>query len=146
MTTTRFRRTKFYEFDDMVDRSGGPEACWPWLWRRDSAGYGYGYDGDGPGDGAHRVAYRRAKGPIPKGQVVRHSCDNPPCCNPLHLSLGTYTDNLRDARERARWTPRTKATHCRKGHEFTPENTYERSYLKNGVERLFRYCRACRRI
>lgn len=51
---------------------------------------------------AHRAAYELAKGPIPDGMVVMHSCDNPRCCNPDHLSAGTDQDNKNDcvAKER----------------------------------------------
>jgi hypothetical protein len=34
--------------------------------------------------------------------VVRHSCDNPPCCNPAHLLSGTTLENNRDTFERGR--------------------------------------------
>lgn len=82
-----------------ADRSGGPDACWPWL---DSSG-DYGTTGWGwVVTGAHRVAYALAKGSIQAGQVVRHACDNPPCVNPAHLSVGTIADNNRDMHKQGR--------------------------------------------
>jgi hypothetical protein len=46
----------------------------------------------------HRLAFFMAYGYWPV--VCRHTCDNPPCCNPGHLLDGTQADNLADARER----------------------------------------------
>ena len=48
---------------------------------------------------AWEVAHRR---PVPQGQCVLHRCDNPPCCNPEHLFLGTRADNLADMRAKGR--------------------------------------------
>lgn len=79
-----------------VDRSAGPEACWPFMGSRRAAGYGVISVGK-KNDLAHRVAFRLAKGGvIPDGMLVCHSCDNPPCCNPAHLWLGTDGDNIAD--------------------------------------------------
>lgn len=86
-----------------VDRRSGDE-CWPWLARAKTQ-WGYGVFGVNTSwrEGAHRVAYMLDRGErIPKGLYVRHSCDNPACCNPKHLSLGTPLDNMRDMYDRGR--------------------------------------------
>jgi len=51
---------------------------------------------------AHRVAWEIVNGPVPVEMCILHRCDNPPCCNPIHLFLGTRTDNVidRDAKGR----------------------------------------------
>lgn len=51
---------------------------------------------------AHRVAYAKARGPIPAGMMVLHSCDNRRCINVDHLRLGTHAENMRDRLERGR--------------------------------------------
>lgn len=86
-----------------VDRSGGEDACWPWQRHRLPKGYGTFTSRDGVGSAlAHRIAYELARGPIPDGLMVMHACDHPPCCNPRHLSLGTASDNMRDASSKGR--------------------------------------------
>lgn len=79
----------------------GPDQCWPWTKRRNAKGYGL-LVVAGQAWRAHRAVYVAARGKIPEGQIVRHRCDNPSCCNPAHLELGTVADNNRDARERGR--------------------------------------------
>lgn len=95
-----------------------PSGCWEWTGaiRKD----GYGQCGR---RGAHRAAYEHAYGPIPKGMFVCHSCDNPPCCNPAHLWIGSSHDNLVDCALKGRARGQQQ-THCANGHEYTPENTY----------------------
>lgn len=88
----------------------------------------------------HRAVYRLTKGEIPEGQVVRHKCDNSLCINPEHLELGTQYDNCQDAKKRGRyWHHESRFTHCKHGHEFTPENTL---IWGDG----FRRCKTCDRL
>src|SRR5436190_17240727 len=78
-----------------VDRSAGPEACWPWTGYRDKDGYGNTYV-RGRTTRSHRIAWEFANGPIPKDAHILHRCDNPPCCNAAHLFDGTAVANVED--------------------------------------------------
>lgn len=83
---------------------GEPDECWPWNAGVGSWGYG-GFWINGTTIHASRAAYILLVGPVPDDKVVCHSCDNPICCNPSHLWVGTQQDNLEDCRRkgRARW-------------------------------------------
>lgn len=43
---------------------------------------------------------------IPRNHVVMHQCDNPSCCNPSHLHIGTYQENMTDKMNKNRCVPR----------------------------------------
>lgn len=92
-----------------VDRSGGPDACWPWLASCFWHGYGK-FAKNQRLHYAHRFAYELANGPIPDGMFVCHTCDNRKCVNPAHLFLGTHTDNMRDAARKKRLPGPTRLT------------------------------------
>jgi hypothetical protein len=92
---------------------GAPDECWPWSGTRSSVGpgrlpYGRFYLTKKKTVRAHRFAWMlHNQMPVPEGLVVAHSCDNPPCCNPRHLWIGTVADNNADREAKGR-SARTK--------------------------------------
>lgn len=81
-----------------VSRVDGMTDCWEWtagLRSGRGARYGAAFR-NGRSTSAHRAAYEAFRGPIERGALVCHKCNNPPCCNPDHLYAGTYRDNAED--------------------------------------------------
>lgn len=96
------RRGRGVPFDEMyeVDPVTG---CW--LWRGAIGTHGYGVFSRGSKTyTAHRYSYIRTHGPVPKGLLVLHSCDERVCVNPAHLSAGSYSRNIQEAWDRNRRT------------------------------------------
>lgn len=87
-----------------VDTHGGDvECCWEYLGTRDKYGYGAFWMLElGRKVPSHRIAYSLHYGGFDRSLVVMHTCDNPPCCNPHHLRLGTRGDNNRDRSSKGR--------------------------------------------
>ena len=78
--------------------------CWVWPNARSRFGHGR-FKVAGRLESTHRVAFAIWKGDeLVSGnrRLVLHSCDNPACCNPAHLRLGTHRDNVMDMIERDR--------------------------------------------
>lgn len=99
-TRLGLRSTTKIKFWAKIER-GAPTACWSWTAGRLKRGYGRFRTPDGLML-AHRVAWELTHGPVPAGLCVLHRCDNPPCCNPAHLFLGTKTDNNADRTAKGR--------------------------------------------
>jgi hypothetical protein len=77
-------------------------GCWEWqATKRNAFGYGV-FSFKGKKIDAHRFSYSYYKSEIPNGFFVCHKCDNPKCCNPDHLFLGTPKDNVHDAMAKGR--------------------------------------------
>lgn len=77
---------------------GEPDQCWNWTGARQERGYGK-YLFEGKVSKSSRVAWILTYGPVPDGLHVLHNCpegDNPRCCNPRHLWLGTHQHNMDD--------------------------------------------------
>lgn len=83
-------------------RIAGPDDCWEWQGALAPTGYGnFGVHAKRHLS-AHKAAFLLAVGPVPEGRVLMHSCDNRRCCNPAHLSVGTYRDNTQDGIRKGR--------------------------------------------
>lgn len=85
----------------------GPDECWPWKGGK-SKGYGRITLHTPSGKAqfqAHRVSYLLHNRELPTNLLVMHSCDNPQCVNPNHLTLGTDLENTLDASKKLRMHP-----------------------------------------
>jgi HNH endonuclease len=91
-------KTERERFWGKVDKSGD---CWEWQGSKRITGHGNLYF-RGKYTSASRVAYILTHGEVPSGLEVCHECDNPPCCNPAHLWVGTHAENMQDCHAKGR--------------------------------------------
>lgn len=98
---TDTHRSALRRFCERTKRPGNEHDCWQWTGALDKDGYGRLWV-DGRDIGAHRFAYENLVASIPVGLMVCHTCDNPRCCNPGHLFLGTALDNNHDRNQKGR--------------------------------------------
>jgi hypothetical protein len=84
-------------------KKAGDNDCWEWTGGK-RAGYGRIRVGGRTGHlyGATRLMWRLVHGTDPVGQLILHTCDNPGCCNPKHLFIGTDDDNNLDKEMKGR--------------------------------------------
>jgi len=125
-----------------VDEKTG---CWLWTGAKTDRGYGIIGITTAPGvyemRPAHRVAYEEFIAPIPEGLQLDHLCRVRRCINANHLEPVTCGENLR--RGEGFTGLNFRKTHCKHGHEFTPENT---GVARSGGKVRGRYCKECNRI
>lgn len=111
--------------------------CWEWTGALDQNGYGQFFIRRPLSPvKAHRLAYEILVGPIPEGAKGDHLCRNRSCVNPDHIDPIPNRDNV--LRGFGITAMHARQTHCKNGHEFTPENTFTKD---NGG----RGCRECRK-
>lgn len=119
-----------------VERAEG--GCWLWTGARLPNGYPvFNIGGRSPIERyAHRASHLLFKDPIPEGYQIDHLCRVKHCVNPEHLEAVTPKVNTQRALP---YVVRPHRTHCRRGHEFTDENTVW--FPVKGTRR--RKCRTC---
>jgi hypothetical protein len=105
-------------------------GCHIWTGPRDRNGYGKISLSKRSSISAHRAAWQLASGGIPPGMFVCHTCDNPPCCNPAHLFLGTPLDNARDRDRKGR----TSRHHARPPIQLGGRNSQAKLTLTQAQE------------
>jgi hypothetical protein len=133
-TLTTKQENRFWS---KVDVPYQPSCCWEWTGSTSPKNYGYVVIGTQTFK-SHRVAYRVLIGPIPGERDLDHLCRNPRCVNPDHLQPVTNAVNTR--RGHGCCSRNRRKTHCKHGHEFTPENTYSPPHRPGGRE-----CKTCKR-
>jgi hypothetical protein len=123
------------EFYSIPEPNSG---CVIWLGTLNSAGYGS-MTFHGKKKLAHVMAYELANNPVPEDMELDHLCCVPCCINPNHLEPVTHRENvIRGYRSGSYQHKGRHAQFCKRGHEFTVENTYIRP--DNGR----RACLTCR--
>ncbi len=89
-------------FWSKVDRSGGPDACWPWRKGLDTHGYGEFWTGEKTVKATRFALALELGRPLLPGTLACHKpivCHNPACCNPAHLYEGTQEQNMQDKKQ-----------------------------------------------
>jgi hypothetical protein len=111
-------------------------GCWNWIGSKNTDGYAI----IQRRKGSRVIASLYLGLDINDGKThALHRCDNPNCINPKHIFLGTHLQNMQDMARKGRGNSGYRGvTHCKRGHEFTPENTH--------YEGTGRRCRTCHRL
>lgn len=112
MKEHRGNKRSIRSMSDLLERSftNHETGCIVWKNGKDKDGYGR-VRFNGKPTAVHRLSWVFAKGDIPDGMLIMHSCDNPPCFNIEHLSLGTDSDNHEDSKSKGRAAIKPGYTH-----------------------------------
>ena len=131
--------------DRFWERLAPPDArgCRVWTGSIETGGYGHFHQGR-RFIGTHRYAWELTHGPIPIGMSVLHECDNPPCCNPEHLFLGTCKQNADDMVRKGRHHHGSRHANAKLTEDAVRDirassDTAKESALKHGVSQDYIY-------
>lgn len=117
-------------FDAKVDKSGGPDACWPWTAAKTPSGYGvFSESAQRRAVRAHRWAWAYHNSEIPGGMTIDHLCSTRDCQNTRHMEVVTPSENSKRANG--------GKPYCPKGHSY---EVVGYTYRNAGT----RWCNACR--
>jgi hypothetical protein len=127
-----YDRDTSYRVGPVVSERNRTPECTPWRGPLDRFGYGRMNEGRS----AHRELWIKARGPIPEGMTIDHTCRFRACVNLGHLRLLSGSEN---SKLQTRPAPRS---HCSNGHELSAENARITQTPTRGTETA---CRACNR-
>jgi hypothetical protein len=122
------RRFKRINFD--------PTGCWIWTGFLNEQGYPVSTHRKF-GQHVHRAIYQIMHGvKLGRWDFIMHTCDETRCVNPVHLKMGTPSDNIKDSATKGRHRNARK-THCKRGHELSGDNVWLDPKAKQ------RHCKTC---
>lgn len=118
----------YQEVHKRISKDATEKGCLEWLGYKDKDGYGlktFMIDGKYKTFRTHRLVYMSVNGDIESGQVIRHTCDNPKCCNIEHLLVGTSKQNSQDKVSRGRASGGRMCGTRNPNNKLTPEQVKE---------------------
>lgn len=127
-----------------VDVGETPDSCWTWTGRTNRDGYGEIGGRQLTTPMVHRIVWRLVNGSIPASMKVLHRCDNPPCCRPDHLFLGTTQENVADMVSKGRQSRGMSRPNVKLSDEHVRQirMLLQQGVCRKDIARIFGVCRS----